>query len=361
MRFWSPAQGPSIRRRSAALFVLLSPLLSPAVLRAQSVAEAARQEQARKAAENKDAPHVYTEEDLKRNKILTPEDQARVEARKKQQSPTPGQQNAESQPVDPSEQAESLGEIARRYRREREAQEADEAARKHLTPFSYEVPNQSVASPKSDELSVTGSSLGLDRPERPSVPVLPPGIWPHAKGPRTRISPFEPRPLVISPSPANAAPGTPAVPLRGEHLAPLVAPPPPGMIGVRPLRLKRGDSWWKLAARYLGNGTRWQELRGLNPEIKDPPELLRPGSIIQVPEALNLRTEKPQKHIMVKKGDTLWVLARIHLGQASAWGCLASANPQITNYTHLVIGSVLLLPGSSSPLCQSPMGHRREP
>ena len=48
----------------------------------QSVAEAARQERARKQEQQKSAKHVYTEEDLKHPNILTPEDRAQIEAKK---------------------------------------------------------------------------------------------------------------------------------------------------------------------------------------------------------------------------------------------------------------------------------------
>jgi len=48
----------------------------------QTVAEAARQERARKEELQKRAKHVYTEEDLKHPSILTPEDRAQVEAKR---------------------------------------------------------------------------------------------------------------------------------------------------------------------------------------------------------------------------------------------------------------------------------------
>src|SRR5215467_6190505 len=55
----------------------------------QSVAEAARQERARKESQQKKSKHVYTADDLKRDHILTPEDRAQLEARKNQQPPAP--------------------------------------------------------------------------------------------------------------------------------------------------------------------------------------------------------------------------------------------------------------------------------
>src|SRR6266478_4821655 len=89
---------------------------------AQDVAEAARQEKARKENQQKKPKHVYTDEDLKRAQILTPEDRAEVEARKQQQPlPLPGAKesqdslDAQTLPADLP-----LGDVARRYRRLRE-------------------------------------------------------------------------------------------------------------------------------------------------------------------------------------------------------------------------------------------------
>jgi hypothetical protein len=75
MRVSRPVQGLSFEWRGAILRgVLLAPLFTiPSY--AQDVADAARQEQAPKAADQKSSRHVYTEEDLQRPVILTPEHQ----------------------------------------------------------------------------------------------------------------------------------------------------------------------------------------------------------------------------------------------------------------------------------------------
>src|SRR5215470_1601937 len=72
----------------------------------QSVAEAARQERARQ--EHAKKSHVYTDEDLKRAKILTPQDQERLAAASKQTPPAVGE-ITQPMPELP------LGDIARRY------------------------------------------------------------------------------------------------------------------------------------------------------------------------------------------------------------------------------------------------------
>jgi nucleoid-associated protein YgaU len=48
----------------------------------------------------------------------------------------------------------------------------------------------------------------------------------------------------------------------------------------------------------------------------------------------------------VQKGDTLWGIAQSHLGRATAWSCVAKANPQIADANFIREGQVLLLPVS---------------
>ena len=81
----------------------------------QDVAEAARQERARQEQQKKQK-HVYTDEDLRRAKILTLDDEARVEARRQQQA-APVEEQAQA-PIDADGQLGQLplGDIARRYR-----------------------------------------------------------------------------------------------------------------------------------------------------------------------------------------------------------------------------------------------------
>src|SRR4029077_10161943 len=81
---------------------------------AQDVADAAKQERARKESQQKKSRHVYTEEDLKRAQILTPEDRAQVEARKNQEKPQDALDALSLSPDVP------LGDVARRFRRLKE-------------------------------------------------------------------------------------------------------------------------------------------------------------------------------------------------------------------------------------------------
>lgn len=50
------------------------------------------------------------------------------------------------------------------------------------------------------------------------------------------------------------------------------------------VRVEHGDSLWKLAKEHLGSGMRWRELAEMNPEIADP-RLIRVGDMLRLPNA----------------------------------------------------------------------------
>jgi nucleoid-associated protein YgaU len=91
-------------------------LLSTTPLHSQSVAEAARQERARQQADGDRATHVYTDEDLSKPKILTPDDSARYAAALRDWV-APNEWQLADLPMQRGGQlTESLGDIAWAYR-----------------------------------------------------------------------------------------------------------------------------------------------------------------------------------------------------------------------------------------------------
>ena len=62
------------------------------------------------------------------------------------------------------------------------------------------------------------------------------------------------------------------------------------------------------------------------------------------------RVESPQaptpqnESYTVKKGDTLWALAKYYYGDGSKYKLIAAANPQITNPNLIYVGQVLVIP-----------------
>ncbi len=336
-------------------------------IRAQDVAEAARQERARKAAEQKSRRHVYTNDDLKRERILTPSDEARAEARKKN-LPAPASDPQPAMDANTNSAAGSLGEIARRYRKEKAAREAEEALKKQPAQgYPMNVPAPAYGAPKI--LPSPKPPAVLRREIRPPVfrdrisRSAPPNPAPNSSVafsavaprvsanaprdfatprrplPRRRISPFEPRPYVapIMPGPPPRALGVPSAPP-----APMVEIPRGKLKGVM---VKAGDSWWKLSREFLGRGSRWRELLALNPGQTDP-NFLAAGSEILVPATGDSPPKPPDKLLKVQEGDTLWGIAHARYGSGAAWTCLARANAQLSDPNRIFPGQELVLPRS---------------
>jgi nucleoid-associated protein YgaU len=109
------------------------------------------------------------------------------------------------------------------------------------------------------------------------------------------------------------------------------------------VKVQRGDTLWKVAARHLGDGRKWHEIAAANPELKDP-NLVRAGQLLRLPGAKSAHISSSDKMVRVQSGDSLWKLAAAQLGNGNAWNCLASANPQIENADRIYPGQTLVIP-----------------
>jgi nucleoid-associated protein YgaU len=327
----------------------------------QDVAEAARQERARRE-QAKKQKHVYTDEDLLREKILTPEDEAIFEADRKEQA-QPAEQQAEV-PIEAYTGLAQLplGDIARRYRN---AKQAAEAATPFHLPFDEPVFAAPVISvPNLEPPRPTFSPAHANvMPVRPDTPAVAPQI--SGSTPVRRIDPFTRRlapsappsispiappvvhprtlPPVVTPSQHNAAPAI-ASSAAKSSVAPSIAHPPTiakASFSRHTVIVQPGDSLWKLAQQNLGRGTRWQELMAANPGIVDPTRIT-PGTEIVVPARVT--GLKSDLKVTVKDGDTLSRIARATYGYAAAWRCIAQANPEIADANRIYKGQQLLVP-----------------
>jgi nucleoid-associated protein YgaU len=340
----------------------------------QQAAEAARQEKARKAAQQKKESHIYTNEDLKQSQILTQQDRSRVEARKNNSPATP------ANPVQPSINAEknsapeSLGEVARRYRRQKlENSEAAEAAKRQpasrfpmdLSQPSYAAPVKPIAPMVSPNSHPRQSSKPLPRiaPSRRDpfsrqhfLPALPNDRAPLSPNfaappkPAVSLADVAPRVPAVRAAPPAAAPDLllPSKPLPARpSLAPRTAPVAPIVNNNRSaneIRIQPGDSLWKLARRHLGSGSRWNELLANNPGISDP-NRIQPGAMLVVPTT-ELPPRAQPSSITIQSGDSLWKIAASQLGSGAAWSCIAQANPQLRDANLLRPGQSLSIPDS---------------
>jgi nucleoid-associated protein YgaU len=411
----------------------------------QSVAEAARQERARKQELQKRAKHVYTEEDLKHPNILTPEDRAQIEAKRNECAQKNNCSPAPSQNLDANAPAPgtSLGEIARQLRKQRELQalKPKQTEPFHL-PFetpalaspilperpTIRPPAQPVLRPKNSSPKTSSNIFRRDpfsrvpvRPEvpRPEIqrseirpwvrkdvhpdlhasvrknirPIIRPkvgsGVYPEVREDvlpivrpnvrpnfsndirptlrayRRMIAPSQPK-IFSRPAPPSLLiqPMQPFAPSKpAQPAAPIVtvrpAQPRPALKSAtvatqRTVNVQPGDSLWKLAQQNLGRGNRYLEFLAVNPGITNPNQI-RAGAQINLPAAVATATSprtagnSAAQTIQVRKGDTLWALAKSNFGRSSAWPCLAAANPSISDPNRIYENQELLVPAACRP------------
>jgi nucleoid-associated protein YgaU len=423
----------------------------------QSVAEAARQERARKQEQQKSAKHVYTEEDLKHPNILTPEDRAQIEtkknecAQKNNCTPTSPQNPPAALDANSQTPGTSLGEVARQLRKQKELQ----ALKPQQTePFHLPFTTPALASPILPERPAVRPPAQPTLPSKTSSPKMPSNVFRRDPFSAVPVRPEVPRPEVrrpevrpavredvrpevhadvhtdahtsvrennrptvhpkisndvqprvredvlrivrpnihpdvskvarptlrahgrliipaqpkISSRPATPniliqpmqppAPPNPAQPVASASTIRPVQPQPtlhPTTISAQNVvTVQPGDSLWKLAQQNLGRGNRYHELLAVNPSVVNPNQI-RTGAQLNLPVVV--ATLHPTRNasdttaptIKVRKGDTLWNLAKSNLGRSSAWPCLAAANPSISDPNRIYEGQNLILP----PACSS--------
>ena len=390
-----------IRYAAPAILFLSFATFGAAVSRAQdqqdqSVAEAARQERARKQELQKRAKHVYTEEDLKHPNILTPEDRAQVEAKrnecaqKNNCSPAPAQNPPASLDANSQTPQVPLGDVARQLRKQKESQALKP---KQTEPFHLPFSTPALAAPILPERPATRPPAPPVFHPKPSSPRTPSNVFrrdpfskvpirPEVRRPEIRpsgpedvrpavrpnarlISPAQPkifsRPatpnIVIQPMQpsAPAKPAQPAAPIATVRPArPQPAPSSVAIATRKTVSVQRGDSLWKLAQQILGSGNRWPKLLAANPRIADPNQI-RAGTRLNLPDVAasglanrNAKTNAATT-IKVRKGDSLWTLGKSNLGRSSAWRCLAAANPSISDPNLIYENQELIVPAACTP------------
>src|SRR5467141_5180249 len=306
---------------------------------AQDVAEAARQERAQKESKQKKSKHVYTEQELKRDQILTPEDRAQVEAKKNQLAAPSAEKPQEAVDARSLPPDAPLGDVARRFRKQKHSQKLQQSAEFHL-PFA--------------------NAPALPSPKPPVMPLRPPVSKPAPPRfapyqPPVKRSPFE-RPKVFFSAPAlvmpsrppavRVTPSKPAAPSPVAPVAPVVPVVPKGTAKLNAVIVRPGDSLWKIAQQNLGRGLRWHDLLAVNPGIVDANHIVV-GSQIYLPAAAS--SARIATKFTVKKGDTLTSIAQAQFGRATYSVCIVRANPAAHDANLIFEGQVLLLPVSCKP------------
>lgn len=256
---------------------------------AQSLDELARQQRARKQGRSAQPPRVYTNEDLARPQILDLADRRRNEDAAPAVASGAGADKTSG--VQPWPAAMPLGDVARFYRQLKKR----------------------ASSPEGEN--------GTQQARESQAPWLPIPAQRNANSLRPALQ-------------RDDAVGA----RKAATNAPLPTP--------RQVRVRPGDSLWRLARRHLGNANEWRKIAALNPEIADP-NLLRVGQQLRLPGE---SAPAVAKQVRVKAGDSLWKLAQVQWGAGQAWSCIVEANPQITEANRIFPGQVLTLPPTCAPI-----------
>jgi nucleoid-associated protein YgaU len=380
--YWGPVRCFLPARISFGSAVVLAAVALTAVsARAQNpsqdVAEAARQEKARKAAASSQRQsHIYSDDDLQKAQIVSPEFGAGVEARAKDSGVVPQAVSATQAPVASGGEdvagTESLGEVARRYRREKAARQVEQAGKLPVaSPFRMELPQPSLAeiAPRhvvvqppgavaAKHGNVDGHNAGVKRDPFSRQSLVRSEVRneePKMVAPKMEVPRREALKPSLAVNPRVVGSGAPAkafVAQRPAQALPVVAAGAAGVVTVQ-----AGDSLWSLSRRYSGRGARWREWVASNPALESVGRL-RVGTTLRLPKSeqpLRVGTDSGDaaQTIAVRNGDSLWKISVDRFGNGAHWRCIARANPELRDERMIYPGQMLRLPaacGENSPL-----------
>jgi nucleoid-associated protein YgaU len=104
-----------------------------------------------------------------------------------------------------------------------------------------------------------------------------------------------------------------------------------GMVETVPYRVRSGDSLWTIARDHLGSGARYREIAELNTKLlRGRPDFLTPGTILRLPTSTGTGPDRPGHTVTVQRGDTLSEIAEEELGDADRYPEIFKASKAIT-------------------------------
>jgi len=59
---------------------------------------------------------------------------------------------------------------------------------------------------------------------------------------------------------------------------------PPQSAAPRTYTVQKGDSLWKIAKHFYGNGAEWKRIHEANKEVIHDPDVIQPGWNLRIPE-----------------------------------------------------------------------------
>ena len=167
--------------------------------------------------------------------------------------------------------------------------------------------------------------------------------------------------VTLTPATALAAPSAYAAPPptelgATEVAAPEDAPPTNSTAQRSPGRsytVQAGDELWDIAERELGAGDQWRQILALNPGLAADTRLV-PGRQIALPPLVGLaeqgegtddENDEAPRTVTVGRGDSLWAIAKEHLGDPHRWTEIYELNREaVADPDEIEVGWQLRLP-----------------
>jgi len=136
----------------------------------------------------------------------------------------------------------------------------------------------------------------------------------------------------VATAPAHAGRATPTV-AGGSTAGHAAAGQKPAAVTTRPQvptvehLVRRGESLWSIARDHLGSGERYQEIEALNRDVLGRrPSFLKAEWVLRVPAQPVTATSDGSHEYTVRSGDTLSEIAQEQLGNASRYPQIARAS-----------------------------------
>lgn len=153
------------------------------------------------------------------------------------------------------------------------------------------------------------------------------------KAPATHAPEVHP---TVKPVPSPSAHEAPqASPTFDESPAPVLSPKPrPATRAAhRTYVVRRGDSLWSIAKRQMGDPTRWKVLFESNQPPLKRASLLQPGMVLTIPVAVQ---QPSAGWVTVRPGDSLWRIAEREYGRGEQWGAIYRSNRSRIEHPHWI-------------------------
>lgn len=119
--------------------------------------------------------------------------------------------------------------------------------------------------------------------------------------------------------------------------------------------VKAGDTLWKIAAEYYGDGALWTKVFEDNKDVIADANLIRVGQQIKLYQVQQSQSvggadgtdaaDAAANTYVVQKGDTLWQIAKKFYGKGWLWRVIYDANQDtISDYQSLKVGQIIIIP-----------------